>query len=51
MVVPMSGTTLINRTFDALASLRLAVLTMLTLGATPFTTAPKAPPHAVPAAS
>ena len=34
MVVPMSGTTLLNRTFDALASLRLAVLTMLTLGTT-----------------
>jgi len=44
----MSGTTLLSRTFDV--SRRLAVLTMLMLGA-PFTTAPKAPPHAVPAAS
>ncbi len=34
MAVPMSGTTLITRTFEALASLRLAVLTMLTLGST-----------------
>lgn len=34
MAVPMSGTTLLDRTFDALASLRLAVLTMLTLGGT-----------------
>ncbi len=34
MSVPMSGTRLLTRTFDALASLRVAVLTMLTLGGT-----------------
>ena len=34
MAVPMSGTTFLSRTFDGLASLRLAVLTMLTLGGT-----------------